>query len=229
MYPPTKEPRLPAELKRLYASRFSGLQSYRNQVWQVLTSAFFSRWVRPGDSVLDLGCGYCEFINNVKARTKLAMDLNPSARTLAASDVRFIEQDCTEPWPVAEHSLDVVFSSNFFEHLPTKTVLQTTLLEAHRCLKPGGYLIAVGPNIKALGGRYWDFFDHHIELTELSLSELLNLAGYRVETAIAKFLPYSMSQGFRPPIWSLKLYLNSKILWRIFGRQFLVIARKQVE
>ena len=229
MYSPARAPQLAAELKRIYESRFSGLESYRDQVWQVLTQTFFSQWVRPEDTVLDLGCGYCEFINNVRARTKLAMDLNPSARIFEASNVRVIEQDCTEPWPIAEHSLDVVFSSNFCEHLPTKAALQITLMEAHRCLKPDGYLIAVGPNIKALGGRYWDFFDHHIELTERSLSELFYVAGYRVEKAIAKFLPYSMSQGFHPPIWSLKVYLRSKILWRIFGRQFLVIARKQTE
>lgn len=46
----------------------------------------------------------------------------------------------------------------FFEHLPDKAHLLRTLGQIRRCLKPGGCLIAMGPNIKYLPGRYWDFF-----------------------------------------------------------------------
>jgi hypothetical protein len=52
------------------------------------------------------------------------------------------------------------------------------------------------------------------------------MAGFTVETAIPKFLPYSMSQGFQPPIWTLRLYLSLPFAWKLFGRQFLVIGRK---
>jgi predicted SAM-dependent methyltransferase len=58
-------------------------------------------------------------------------------------------------------SLDVVFTSKFFEHLSDKPSLVATLSKAFRCLKPSGRLIALGPNIKYLPGEYWDFFDHH--------------------------------------------------------------------
>jgi hypothetical protein len=80
--------------------------------------------------------------------------------------------------------------------------------------------------VKLLSGEYWDFFDHHLPLTELSLSEALLMAGYKVELALAKFLPYTMSQGFRPPIWTLHFYLKIPFIWRVFGRQFLVIGKK---
>jgi SAM-dependent methyltransferase len=214
-----------AELERIYSVRFSGLEAYRNRVWNVLVNKFFSRWIRPEDCVLDLGCGYCEFINNITAAQKFAMDLNPSARDRVSRNTRFIEQDCSAPWPLPDDSLDIIFSSNFFEHLPSKAALQATLLEAYRCLKPGGHLIAIGPNVKLLSGEYWDFFDHHLPLTELSLSEALVMAGYKVDLALARFLPYTMSQGFRPPIWTLRLYLKFPLLWKLFGRQFLVIGR----
>ncbi len=52
------------------------------------------------------------------------------------------------------------------------------------------------------------------------------MTGYTVEEAIARFLPYTMSQGLRPPVWSVALYLKARFAWRLFGRQFLVIARK---
>ena len=154
------------------------------------------------------------------------MDLNPSAKDHLSGDVELFEQDCSSPWPLATGSLDVVFTSNFFEHLPTKQALQLALGEAHRCLKPKGRLIALGPNVKFLSGKYWDFFDHHLALTELSLSEVLTMTGYRVEQAIPKFLPYTMSQGSEPPLWTLRAFLKIPILWRLFGRQFLVIGQK---
>jgi SAM-dependent methyltransferase len=217
---------LSTELQRIYSLRFSGLEIYRNKVWRTLVSEFFSRWIEPSHSVLDLGCGYCEFINNVTAGKKFAMDLNPSARERVHSDTKFFEQDCSSFWPLSDNSLHLVFTSNFFEHLPTKAALQSTLLEAYRCLKPGGRLIALGPNVKLLSGEYWDFFDHHLPLTELSVSEALIMAGYEIEQALAKFLPYTMSQGFQPPIWTLRAYLRLPVAWKLFGRQFLVIGQK---
>ena len=215
-----------SELQRIYAKRFSGLEAYRNEVWRVLTAQYFSRWVRPSDSVLDLGCGYCEFINNIKAAKKFAMDLNPAARDRIGPGIRFLEQDCSTTWPLPDDSLDAVFSSNFFEHLPAKASLQETLREAYRCLKPNGRLIALGPNVRYLSGAYWDFFDHHLALTELSLSEALRMAGFEIEQALAKFLPYTMSTGSRPPLWTLRLYLQMPLVWKLLGRQFLVVAKK---
>jgi SAM-dependent methyltransferase len=217
---------LQVELKRIYDVRFTGKEAYRNQVWRVLVSKYFSRWIEPGDTVLDVGCGYGEFINNVVAGEKYGIDLNPSSAEHVDCNVRLIQQDCTKPWPLGDDSVDFVFSSNFFEHLPTKQDLQALLLEAHRCLRPGGRLMTLGPNVKHLSGSYWDFFDHHLPLTELSLSEAMLMAGFEVEEAIGKFLPYTMSQGHQPPTWMLQVYLYLPLAWRVFGKQFLVRARK---
>ena len=176
--------------------------------------------------MLDLGCGYGEFINNVSAAQRFAMDLNPATKNLLQPGVKFLQQDCSGPWPLPANSLDLVFTSNFFEHLPFKSALQATLLQAYHCLKPGGHLIALGPNVRYLSGEYWDFFDHHLALTERSLAEVLTMSGFTVEMALSKFLPYTMSQGFRPPVFLLRLYLKLPFLWRFFGRQFLVVGRK---
>jgi hypothetical protein len=105
-------------------------------------------------------------------------------------------------------------------------VLQLTLVEAYRCLKPNGRLIALGPNIKYLEGEYWDFFDHYLALTEMSLAELLSLSGFQVEQSVGRFLPYTMSLGYQPSLWKLRLFLKVPVLWKLFGRQFLVIGRK---
>ena len=215
------------ELSKIYHRRFSRTAAYRNRVWQVLTREFFNRWVSPTATVLDLGCGYGEFINNIAAGRKLAMDLNPDAPQHLAKDVEFIHQDCSTPWPTPENSLDVVFTSNFFEHLPDKPALSRTLRHALRSLKPGGCLIALGPNIKFLHGQYWDFYDHHVYLTEASLGEAMEVEGYQIEFITGKFLPYTMVEAPEYPMGFVRTYLALPLLWRFFGKQFLVVARKR--
>jgi SAM-dependent methyltransferase len=140
--------------------------------------------------------------------------------------VEILQQDCSQRWPLGDGDLDVVFTSNFFEHLPDKDALRRTLHEAFRCLKPGGRIICLGPNIRFLHGAYWDFWDHFLPLTDRSLVEGLRLSGFVVERVEPRFLPYSMSQLWTPPIAFLRLYLRCPAVWRWFGRQFLVVARR---
>jgi SAM-dependent methyltransferase len=216
----------PQELSKIYHRRFVRTANYRNRVWQVLTAKFFSRWVRPDHHVLDLGCGYGEFINNVTTEKKYAMDLNPDAPSHLAANVQFIHQDCSTHWPLPDNSLDIVFTSNFFEHLPDKESLNKTLREALRCLKAGGRLIALGPNIKYLHGEYWDFYDHHIYLTEASLGEVLEVEGFHLELVCPKFLPFTMVSAPEYPMFFVGLYIALPLLWKLKGRQFLVVATK---
>ena len=216
----------PAELQKIYEQRFAGKHEYRDAVWRVLVSDYFAQWIPARAAVLDLGCGHCEFINNVRAETRFGMDLNPDAVRQAAPGVQILSQSCSAEWALADNSLDVVFTSNFFEHLSTKRDLRETLAQARRCLKPGGRIIAMGPNIRYLAGEYWDFYDHYLALTELSLGEVMSEIGFTVEKQIARFLPYTMSRGRKHPVWMLRLYLKLQFAWPLFGKQFLVVARK---
>ena len=219
-------PNNPPELQVIYGQRFAANREYRQKVWQVLISDFFQPLLGPSGAVLDLGCGYGEFINQVAARERYGMDLNPdSARQLAAG-IRFLHQDCSQTWPLPERSLDAVFTSNFFEHLPDKATLGRTLEQAHRCLKPGGRLIALGPNIKFLPGAYWDFWDHYLPLTETSLCEGLENRGFRIERCVPRFLPYTMVKAREYPLFFLRLYLKMAWAWRFLGKQFLIVAVK---
>jgi len=217
-----------AELEQIYRLRFAASQAYRNRVWRVLTAEFFARYIRADDTVLDLGCGYGEFINHIRCRSKFAMDLNPSALDHLNKEVTFLRQSCSSPWSLPDASLDAVFTSNFFEHLPDKKALSLTFEQARRCLKSGGRILCLGPNVKFLPGKYWDFWDHHLPLTEMSLREGLETHGFEITTCYAKFLPYTMVNTRPYPLWMIRLYLRLPFAWRIFGRQFLVIARKAI-
>ncbi len=215
-----------ATLQAEYHERFAKITEYRRQVWKILCNDYFSRLIPPTAQVLDLGCGYGEFSNALVAAKKYAMDLNPDAATRLQPDVTLFPQDCAAPWPLPDASLDVVFTSNFLEHLPDKAHVARTVAEAYRCLKPGGQLICLGPNIKFVPGAYWDFWDHYVPITEASLAELLKLEQFTVTISIDRFLPYSMSTGRTPPLIFLRLYLKLPIVWPWFGKQFLVIGQK---
>ncbi len=213
-------------LKDEYQMRFSKTAEYRNNVWQVLCSEYFSIFVPSGSCILDLGCGWGEFINNIRAEKKYAMDLNPDAATHLTKDIHFLHQDCSKPWQLQSELFDIVFTSNFLEHLPGKAHVESTISEAFRCLKPGGLIICLGPNTRYVHGAYWDFWDHFIPITEASLAELLRLKSFSIKLCISRFLPYSMSTGWMPPLFLVKLYLKLPFIWRFFGKQFFVVGMK---
>jgi len=217
---------LQEELRRTYERRFSRTISYRREVWRILCQDYFAAQIPKDSAVLDLGSGYGWFINSIECARKFAMELNRSAAEWLDSEVTFLNQDCSARWPLGDGSLDIVFTSNFLEHLQTKEHLKRTLLQAWRCLRVGGRIIALGPNAKYLAGKYWDFLDHHIALTEQSLGQALELNGFRIEECIPRFLPYTMVSR-TPPLVLVRAYLRLPLAWRFFGKQFLVVAVKE--
>src|SRR5258708_4032985 len=191
-------PHSPAELQRLYEKRFAGKSEYRDTVWRVLVEEYFARWLPAGATVLDLGCGHCEFINNVRSEKRFGLGLKPDTVPQAAPGVQILGESCSQPWAMPDDSLDVVFTSNFFEHLYTKRDLRDTLMQAWRWLRPSGRIIALGPNIRYLPGEYWDFYDHYLPLTELSLGEVMAETGFALEEQLPRVLPYTISPGGLP-------------------------------
>ncbi|MBN1172653.1 MAG: class I SAM-dependent methyltransferase [Micromonosporaceae bacterium] len=214
------------DLTGLYERRFDADEMVRKTIlWETLCEDFFIRYVTPDDTVLDLGAGSCEFINAIRCRRKIAVDLNPDI-TRYAMDAQVLITSSENLSELGQGSVDVVFTSNFFEHLPTKRSLLRTLAECRRVLRPTGRLLVIMPNLRYLPGRYWDYFDHHLPLTHLSLVEALNLAGFDVDEVVPRFLPYTVKDA---PIaarrWVIRAYLRARLVWPVFGRQMFVVAR----
>jgi hypothetical protein len=88
--------------------------------------------------VLDLGCGWGDFVNQIRAQRKFGMDLNASSRDHLNGSVVFLNQDCSTHWTLADNSLVTIFTSNLFENLPDKQSVRASLVEAFRCFNRDG-------------------------------------------------------------------------------------------
>ena len=210
----------------IYSRRFTGIEERRMDIWQTLSQNYFHRWIKPTDTVLDLGAGYCEFINSIPAGQKYALDSNPDTAKKAGAGVTVLSQNAAQTWPLSSHSIDVVFTSNFFEHLPSKQELSQCLTEAYRVLRPEGRLIALGPNIRFCSENYWDYVDHHLPLSDRSLAEALEITGFQSERIIPRFLPFTMNNRVPHRAFMLRIYLRLPFVQRLLGKQFLIVARK---
>jgi hypothetical protein len=83
-------------LTEQYNLRFSSSLLYRQRVWKILCNDFFARYIPRESAVLDLGAGWGEFINNIDAAEKYALDLNIDAESRVSADVKFTHQDCAQ-------------------------------------------------------------------------------------------------------------------------------------
>jgi SAM-dependent methyltransferase len=212
---------------RLYAARFApGERRRKAKIWKVLCQRFFQQYVEVTDTVLDLGAGHCEFLNHIDCRVRIAVDLNPEVRQYAVAGTRVLLTASTDLGAVDESSVDVVFASNFFEHLSTKESLLQTLREVRRVLRSGGRLLVLQPNIRFVGGKYWDFFDHHLPLTDRSVVEALELIGFRVTEVRPRFLPYTTKSRLPQSPLLIRLYLTVPLVHRVVGEQAWIVGMK---
>ncbi len=215
------------DLAELYRIRFSKEELPRkNAIWKVLCRDFIQQYINKSGMIVDVACGYGEFLNNINAERKVAVDLNPDAIKYLDSNVTFYQIKATDLGLIIENKADAIFTSNFLEHLPNKEVLEKFLDQVLIALKPGGRYIILGPNLKFLPGAYWDFYDHHLGLTHLSLSEALELKGFNIDVCIDRFLPYTTQSALPTHPFLVKLYLKMPLFWRFFGKQFFIVASK---
>jgi len=219
---------LGSAVDRLYRHRFPPeLLAQRAAVWKVLCEFWFSRYIPSNSRVLEVAAGYCEFINNIQASEKVAVDLNPETATHAAPEVTF-HQIAAERLvdAVLPEYFDVVFMSNFLEHCHSRDQMLEILRAVWQVLKPDGRLLILGPNFRYCYKEYFDFFDHRLPLTEKAVAEALHIAGFTLEVLQPQTLPFTFRSRLPSWTWLVRVYLRIPFLWRFFGAQFFVVARK---
>jgi SAM-dependent methyltransferase len=214
-------------LGALYDARFSEPERRaKEEVWRVLCERFFQQFVRTDAAVLDLACGFGEFSRFIRAGRKLALDSNPQVASILPEDVEFVLGSALDLSALDAESIDICFTSNFFEHLPDRAAMDRVLQEVRRILRPGGTFLAMQPNIKYAGSAYWDFYDHVLPLSHLSAREAFLKNGYLIERLIPRFVPLSTKSAYPKSPALVSFYLKLPIVWRLLGKQFVIAARK---
>jgi len=223
----TTPPASGIDYQRLYAYRFRDVdQASRQAVWTEIARYVYGRLGAPR-SILDLAAGRGEFISAVPAADRWGVDMVKQA-DLESAGVKMIISDIMDA-ELPRDYFDGVFLSNFLEHLPDQNSVAGVLAKLRDAMRPGGRIAIMGPNFRYSAKDYFDCADHTVVLTHVGLEEHVYAAGFEVESVAPRFLPYSF-RGLLPPSPLLtRTYLRAPVLWRLLGKQFLVIGRKPRE
>ena len=214
-------------LDGIYAHRFSDREAHaKDAVWAVIV-AHLQRFVVPGAPVLDIACDRGYFIRHVEAAEKWATDVRDVSADLT-TDVHFVQADGLALAGIlpAGH-FGTAFMSNYLEHLPSTASVIEQFGVVRKLLRPGGRVVVLQPNIRLVGGAYWDFIDHKVALTDRSLIEAAESAGFRTHHLVVRFLPYTTKS--RLPLWPalVRAFLHvPPARWLLAGQTLYVGERR---
>src|SRR3954470_8346559 len=152
--------------------------------------ALLLREARPGERVLDLGCGAGRFLGALRdaGADPVGVELAAAAAARArenvpGADVRLVAEDGS--LPLGHGEVDLVWCSEVLEHVPDAGHL---LLEARRVLRRGGRLLLTVPfhgrvQAAAIGllrfEAHFDPLGQHVRFfTHGSLARTLDAAGF---------------------------------------------------
>ena len=215
----------PESLKKMYQLRLSSDHKYRIALWKLLCDDFFQKFVPVDSIIMEIAAGHCEFINAIRARKKLAIDLNPDVSMYAGSNVTVIQTCSSDLSMIEDNSIDRVFVSNFFEHISREEITKT-LSEIYRTLRSDGQVLILQPNFRFCMKDYYMFFDHITPIDDRALCEVLALKGFKINLCMDRFLPYTTKSKLPKSLFLVKTYLKMPLLFKIFGQQAFIIAQK---
>jgi len=195
----------------------------RKALWQALAKYFFQKDIRPDDTVLDLGAGYGEFINSVRARRRIAVDIWPGMLDYLDQGVEGIVGRISELDSLEDGSIDYVFASNCFEHVAREELMKC-LAVLQRKMKAGAMLSVVQPNFRYCYRQYFDDYTHVGVYTEVGLADLLTSAGFQVVRRMGKFLPLTLKGRWPVHPALVRLYLMCP--FKPLAGQMLIQARR---
>ncbi|NBV76655.1 class I SAM-dependent methyltransferase [bacterium] len=208
-----------------YASRFTP-DPNRSAVWSEIVR-YHKRFIPENATVVDLGAGYCDFINLVRGKKKYAVDSSPELPNYAHASVEAIQAVAWDLSKISSDSVDVIHASNLFEHF-SDDELARVMAEVKRVLKKGGKLILMQPNYRLAYKTYFDDPTHKKVFSDAALESFLVSHEMDVVCKMPRFLPFSLRS--RPSIIPahpliVRAYLHSPV--KPFAGQMLFVSVKK--
>lgn len=208
----------------MYRYRFKDVdQQQRINVWAPI-SRFVTSLAGEPQRVLDPACGLGEFINSCPAGERWAADLGLDGSTLDSA-IKFISGSFFDVDLPDDH-FDLIFLSNVLEHMLNQEQVNECLVRAKGKLRPGGTIVVMGPNFRYCPKEYFDCADHTVILTHVAVEEHLHTAGFEIRRTVPRFLPYSFRSRLPAWRWTTNAYLKFPPVWRVLGKQFLLVATR---
>jgi len=193
----------------------------RHILWKALCDCYFQGLVRPGDCVLELGAGYGDFINQIRCRRRIAIDIWQGMMEHLQPDVEGHVGPVTDLQVIEDGSVDFVFASNLFEHLAQAEFAKA--LKALRAkMKTGATLNILQPNYRFAYREYFDDYTHVTVYSDRSLADFLEVNGFQITEVHPRFLPLTIKSRLPVSATLIRLYLALPL--KPLGKQMLVRA-----
>lgn len=205
-----------------YKTRYSPNPG-RTRVWRAIINYLERYTGKLSGTVIDIGCGYGDFINNVNAQERYAVDLNPEAASYLADSVKFYSTKVTDLSCIPDSCIDIAFSSNLLEHL-SDDELTIAASEFNRILRPSGLFITMQPNFYYAYREYFDDFTHKKVFSHESLVDFFEANKFKLVSMEKKFLPFSLKSRLPKTYFLTRMYLAS--FYRPSAKQMLGVFRK---
>jgi len=194
----------------------------RDVVWEALWRWHFSKLIGRDACVVDLGCGYGNFINHVEARRRIAVDAWADFPRHLVPGVEAVVGDVTDLGFLPDAGVDFAFASNLFEHI-TQAQFATVLATLRTRLSKDGTLNILQPNYRYAYREYFDDYTHIAIYSDISLVDFLAANGYDAIDVRPRFLPLTVKSRLPVSPLLIRAYLASPL--KPMGKQMLVRAR----
>lgn len=202
-----------------------GDDGHRRATWRHLAK-YLRHWIDERLPVIDVGAGRSDFLKEITAPRKVAIDSENAAFGGTVDGIEQVVADATNLEMFAEGTIGTVLASNFLEHLDRDDVARC-LRECRRVLAPGGHVIVIQPNFRIRPEHYFDDYTHRTILTHHSLRDWMESLGLEVVRVEPRFLPLTLKSRLRHGHRLMPLYLA--LPYRPFASQMLVVARRPAE
>jgi SAM-dependent methyltransferase len=220
----------PDYIKTIYDLKKKPLTTYPSIFIKHLISKYK---IQNNSSILDLGCGRGEFLNEFINNgmeghgidiSDFAIEFCPKAKI----NVIDIEK---EKIPYPDNTFDVVYSKSFVEHFyyPEKI-----FNEIYRVLKPGGTIITLTPEWQYIYLSFFEDFTHRTPFTNLSLREIQEMSGFKdIEVESFKQLPIIFENNFFSKFFSFFSFLTRILVpekfrmknkWIRFSKEIMLLS-----